>query len=425
MYNEFEHKEDTVTGAEEILNEKKPKKKRKIFGLIKLTAGAMVFGLVAAASFEGYYALTRPETEEVKEDNLKVTEVSQEGTADGEAVTADLSSGKMVSDVSDVVEKVMPSIVAINSTINVTSYDFFGRGYTEQTEGSGSGIIVGNNGSDMLIVTNNHVVDGADTVEIVFADDSTASAVIKGTDANADLAVLSVDLSKLTQETINSIKVATLGDSDALEAGDMVIAIGNALGYGQSVTVGYVSALNREVTIEDLTLTLIQTDAAINPGNSGGALINTNGEIIGINSAKIMDSNEESVEGMGYAIPITSAIPMINELIDRQLVAENEQGFLGINVTTAQNVTDAIAERFGMPIGVYVNEVVGASPAEEAGLKQSDIITGIDGVTVKTIDELKEILSYKKAGQTINITVQVKENGEYVEKTLEVTLASK
>ncbi len=425
MYNEFEHKEDTVANAEENLNEKKPKKKSKIFGLIKLTAGAMVFGLVAAASFEGYYALTRPDTEEVKEDNLKVTEVSQQGTTDGEVVTADLSSGKMVSDVSDVVEKVMPSIVAINSTANVTSYDFFGRGYTEQAQGSGSGIIVGNNGSDMLIVTNNHVVDGADTVEIVFEDNSTARAEIKGTDANADLAVLSVDLSNLSEETINSIKVATLGDSDTLDAGDMVIAIGNALGYGQSVTVGYVSALNREVTIEDLTLTLIQTDAAINPGNSGGALININGEIIGINSAKIMDSGEESVEGMGYAIPITGAIPMINELIDRQLVAANEQGFLGINVTTAQNVSDAIAERFGMPIGVYVNEVVGDSPAERAGLKQSDIITGIDGVTIKTIDELKDILSYKKAGQTINITVQVKENGEYVEKTLEVTLDSK
>jgi serine protease Do len=425
MYNEFEHKEDTVANAEENLNEKKPKKKSKIFGLIKLTAGAMVFGLVAAASFEGYYAHTRPDTEEVKEDNLKVTEVSQQGTTDGEVVTADLSSGKMVSDVSDVVEKVMPSIVAINSTANVTSYDFFGRGYTEQAQGSGSGIIVGNNGSDMLIVTNNHVVDGADTVEIVFEDNSTARAEIKGTDANADLAVLSVDLSNLSEETINSIKVATLGDSDTLDAGDMVIAIGNALGYGQSVTVGYVSALNREVTIEDLTLTLIQTDAAINPGNSGGALININGEIIGINSAKIMDSGEESVEGMGYAIPITGAIPMINELIDRQLVAANEQGFLGINVTTAQNVSDAIAERFGMPIGVYVNEVVGDSPAERAGLKQSDIITGIDGVTIKTIDELKDILSYKKAGQTINITVQVKENGEYVEKTLEVTLDSK
>ncbi|MDF2842276.1 MAG: hypothetical protein K0R00_702 [Herbinix sp.] len=425
MYNEFEHKEDAVANAEENLNEKKPKKKSKIFGLIKLTAGAMVFGLVAAASFEGYYALTRPNTEEVKEDNLKVTEVSQQGTTDGEVVTADLSSGKMVSDVSDVVEKVMPSIVAINSTANVTSYDFFGRGYTEQAQGSGSGIIVGNNGSDMLIVTNNHVVDGADTVEIVFEDNSTARAEIKGTDANADLAVLSVDLSNLSEETINSIKVATLGDSDTLDAGDMVIAIGNALGYGQSVTVGYVSALNREVTIEDLTLTLIQTDAAINPGNSGGALININGEIIGINSAKIMDSGEESVEGMGYAIPITGAIPMINELIDRQLVAANEQGFLGINVTTAQNVSDAIAERFGMPIGVYVNEVVGDSPAERAGLKQSDIITGIDGVTIKTIDELKDILSYKKAGQTINITVQVKENGEYVEKTLEVTLDSK
>ncbi len=425
MYNEFEHKEDAVANAEENLNEKKPKKKSKIFGLIKLTAGAMVFGLVAAASFEGYYALTRPDTEEVKEDNLKVTEVSQQGTTDGEVVTADLSSGKMVSDVSDVVEKVMPSIVAINSTANVTSYDFFGRGYTEQAQGSGSGIIVGNNGSDMLIVTNNHVVDGADTVEIVFEDNSTARAEIKGTDANADLAVLSVDLSNLSEETINSIKVATLGDSDTLDAGDMVIAIGNALGYGQSVTVGYVSALNREVTIEDLTLTLIQTDAAINPGNSGGALININGEIIGINSAKIMDSGEESVEGMGYAIPITGAIPMINELIDRQLVAANEQGFLGINVTTAQNVSDAIAERFGMPIGVYVNEVVGDSPAERAGLKQSDIITGIDGVTIKTIDELKDILSYKKAGQTINITVQVKENGEYVEKTLEVTLDSK
>ncbi len=402
----------------------KPKKKRRFLGAIKLTASAVAFGLIAGVVFQAYYMVAGPGKDALNSNNdskIQIAEVNKD-TDKNTIKTSSSSSEQVVTDVSDVVANVIPSIVAINSTMAVSQYDFFGREYAQESQGSGSGIIIGQSGSQLLIVTNNHVIQGATSIEIVFSDETKASAVVKGAEPNADLAVLSVDMKSLSQETASAIKVATLGNSDDMVPGEMVIAIGNALGYGQSVTVGYVSAVNREVTIENQKMTLLQTDAAINPGNSGGALINTAGEVIGINSVKFASAE---VEGMGYAIPISDAVPMINELMNREIVSVEEQGFLGINTSSAQEVTDIYAKRFNMPIGIYVNDVVEDSPAAKAGLMQGDIITGLDGSKIETIEDLKNALSYKKAGQTVELKVQVLEGGSYTEKVLEVTLGER
>ncbi len=402
----------------------KPKKKRRFLGAIKLTASAVAFGLIAGVVFQAYYMVAGPGKDALNSNNdskIQIAEVNKD-TDKNTIKTSSSSSEQVVTDVSDVVANVIPSIVAINSTMAVSQYDFFGREYAQESQGSGSGIIIGQSGSQLLIVTNNHVIQGATSIEIVFSDETKASAVVKGAEPNADLAVLSVDMKSLSQETASAIKVATLGNSDDMLPGEMVIAIGNALGYGQSVTVGYVSAVNREVTIENQKMTLLQTDAAINPGNSGGALINTAGEVIGINSVKFASAE---VEGMGYAIPISDAVPMINELMNREIVSVEEQGFLGINTSSAQEVTDIYAKRFNMPIGIYVNDVVEDSPAAKAGLMQGDIITGLDGSKIETIEDLKNALSYKKAGQTVELKVQVLEGGSYTEKVLEVTLGER
>lgn len=407
---------------------KEPKKRSSLLRALGVVGLAAAFGLTAAATFHGYNYITRPNIEEESaetnetDSNLQLTEVAIDQQNGEELLPAKLTEDAIVTDVSDVVSKVMPSIVAINSTGTVTGYDLFGREYNQTQEGSGSGIIIGQNDSKLLIVTNNHVIEGADEVEIVFEDNTTALAMVKGADANADLAVVSVDLKDLSKETLSAIKVAVLGDSDVTQPGEMAIAIGNALGYGQSVTVGYISAVNRVVELEEQTMTLLQTDAAINPGNSGGALLNVSGQVIGINSMKFASQN---VEGMGYAIPISTAIPMINELMNREEVSENEKGFLGINFSTAQEVTELYAERFNMPVGVYINDVAENSPAEKAGLKSGDIVTGLDGVTIKTIEDLGNALQYKKEGQSVKLTIQVKESGSYVEKILDITLAKR
>jgi serine protease Do len=416
---------------------KKPKKKRGFYKIITLGAAAIAFGIIAGAVFQGFNALTGPKDQKNDEsfeigqtdDNEQpvITEPADqsilEGEVDSSVIVPTNSAGDgIITDVSDVVEKVMPSIVAINSSGTVTRNDFFGRQYNEPMAGSGSGIIIGQNGSEILIVTNNHVISGAETVEIVFTDETTAEATVKGADANADLAVLSVSMNELSEETASTIKVAALGNSDDVKAGEMAIAIGNALGYGQSVTVGYISAVNREVAIDNNEMTLLQTDAAINPGNSGGALINASGEVIGINSVKYAS---EEVEGMGYAIPISSAVPMMNELMNRDVIDETEQGFLGIYLDSAQNVTEMYAERFNMPVGIYVNEVVEDSPADIAGLKQGNIITKFNESDIKTIDDLINNLSYHKAGEEITLTISVLDNGEYVDKTITVTLGEK
>lgn len=409
----------------EPMNEKKSKKRHRFTGAARLTASAVAFGLIAGTVFQGInYVTNRNETVIIKQNSSETSANNNSTTTKSGNTLVPVNNTKdgVVSDVSGIVQNVIPSIVAINCTATETQYDFFGRQFNQKVDGSGSGIIIGQNDNQILIVTNNHVIQGATKVQVVLSDKTKVAATIKGADKNADLAIVSVNKKDLSTKTAATIKVATLGDSSNVKAGEMAIAIGNALGYGQSVTVGYISAVNREVTVDNNTMKLLQTDAAINPGNSGGALINSSGEVIGINSVKYASTE---VEGMGYAIPISNAVPMINELMNRQAVKTSEQGYLGINKETAQNVTDVTAQQFHMPIGVYVNEVVKNSPAEKAGLKQGNIIVGIDDAKIETIDDLTNSLSYKKAGDTIQLKIKVLNNGDYVNKTLSITLSAR
>lgn len=399
-------------------------KKKKSISFFKMAIIALVLGIGAGAALQGYFSIKNPVSQSQSNDRTDSSGlITTNSDSDMDNNADQIMAGEgIVTDVSAIVDEVIPSIVAINSTASITSYDFFGRSYKQQSQASGSGIIIGLNKNELLIVTNNHVVEDSSNIEIVFVDDTTAKAKIKGADSNSDLAILSVDMDDISKDTASAIKVATLGDSNEVNQGDLVIAIGNALGYGQSVTVGYISAANREITMGNTKTTLIQTDAAINPGNSGGALLDSSGMVIGINSIKYASTE---VEGMGYAIPISKAIPMINELMNREVVSSKEQGYLGIDISKAQNVTEIYSQRFNMPIGVYVYSVVEGSPAEKAGLKQGNIITGLDNIEIKTIDDLVNALSYKKAGQTIKLKIQEMENGKYVEKILEVTLGKK
>lgn len=327
-------------------------------------------------------------------------------------------------DVSGVVENVMPSIVSINNVYEQISTDFFGQSFRSKAGGSGSGIIIGQNNSEVLVVTNNHVSAAKrgsrnQKITLTFVDGKTALATIKGADASSDLAVLSVKMSDINKDTLSKIKIATVGDSTKLKVGQMAIAIGNALGYGQSTTVGYISALNREVAAEDFTMKLIQTDAAINPGNSGGALLNAKGEVIGINSIKYASN---SVEGMGFSIPISTAIPIINDLMNREEIKENEQSYLGI---MGQDVTEGHNKIYGMPIGVYVTKVTDGSPAARAGLKMGNIITGFNGTKIRTMSELQSKLASVKAGTPIKLTVNQYVDGKYVEREINVVLGNR
>lgn len=406
------------TIVEETIQE--TKKKRRIPGFVKVPVTAIAFGVIASLSFQavqGGFSSTNGTTQESQVNlNIDTNKTSDSGV---KQVTTDNSTSNGVTDVSQVVENVMPSIVSIECTSTVQQQDMFGRVYNQEATGSGSGIIIGQNDNEVLIVTNNHVVSGANMVQVSFSDETQANAVIKGTDSGADLAVISVPLSSLTKETKDTIRVATLGDSDNVKVGEMAIAIGNALGYGQSVTVGYISAKDREVATEDYTMKLLQTDAAINPGNSGGALLDAQGRLIGINSVKYAS---EEVESMGYAIPITYAVPIINDLMSKEDIPEEEQAYLGI---TGQDVTDSISERYGMPIGVYVGQVSENSPASEGGLQSGDVITSFNNREVKSMSQLSELLSNRKAGETVKIVVNRLIDGNYQEKTLSVTLGSK
>lgn len=409
----------------------KVKKRGAFLRFVMFTASALAFGIIAGVAASGYHYLFKSD----KANNSIVIIDDESRELEDESFieltdTEDVSTSKVntriegiITDVSDVVEMVMPSIVSISSTDIITQYDiFFGREFNKKVEGSGSGIIIGQSDSSILVVTNNHVVDGAEEIKVEFIDDNKVDAVIKGADPRGDLAILEIAIKDLSRDTLNAIKVARLGDSKKLKAGEMVIAIGNALGYGQSVTVGYVSALDREVTNQGITMNLIQTDAAINPGNSGGALININGEVIGINSLKFADT---LVEGMGYAIPISDAVPMINLLMNNQVLELADRGFLGINVETAQNVTRDLSIQFNMPVGVFINDVVEDSPAEEAGLKSGHIIVGFNDMKVETIDDLINYLTYTKAGDEVTLTVKELLNGQYANKELNITLSAR
>lgn len=329
-------------------------------------------------------------------------------------------------DVSQVVEEAMPAVVAVASTAVYQMPDFgfgwfFGGGsQSYEVPSSGSGIIIGENDTELLIVTNNHVVQDTVSLKITFVDDTAVDAAVKGTDPDTDLAVISVPMDQIPQETKEKIAVARLGDSDGLKVGQGVIAIGNALGYGQSVTVGYVSALNREIKTSDgNTRVLLQTDAAINPGNSGGALLNMKGEVIGINAAKYSSTE---VEGIGYAIPVSSVQDILDELMNRKTrseVAEEKQGYLGIQGTT---VDEDAAAAFGMPKGVYVYKILKDGAAADSQLREKDIITKLDGMTVKSMQELQKFLKGYEAGETIELLVQRQEDGQYKEIQIPVTL---
>lgn len=397
----------------------KPKRGKKV---VRFIAAALAFGLIAGGAFEGVNLAVGHFNDKAVEGETadSLTQADNPQIQNEIANISTSAAGDASTIVSDVSANAMPSIVAINCTSVSSASDVFGRTYQQPTAGSGSGIIIGQNDTQVLIATNNHVVAGSDAnVEIIFSDGSTAKATIKGTDSTSDLAVVAVNLSDLSEETKNSIRVAAIGDSDSVKVGQMAIAIGNALGYGQSVTVGYISAVNRTVSLEDATMTLLQTDAAINPGNSGGALLNANGEVIGINSVKYASTD---VEGIGYAIPISTAIPIINDLMNRETLSESERAYLGIK---GEDVPESYTERFNVPTGVFVAEVTKGSPAEKAGLTAGSVIVGINGKIITKMEQLQEILSYTKAGETAVLDVRYLDNGEYKEKQLTVTFGNR
>ena len=344
-------------------------------------------------------------------ESLKQTE----STASTDTATQTSNKGETVA---DIVENVMPSIVSISCTVQ-QQYNFFGRNYSEDAEGSGSGIIIGQNDKQVLIATNNHVIEGASTVMITFNDEQEVKAEIKGADSSNDLAVVAVDISDMKDSTKKAIKVASLGKSENCKVGEKAIAIGNALGYGQSVTVGVISALNREVSSEDYTMSLIQTDAAINPGNSGGALLNSKGEVIGINSVKYVS---EDTEGMGYAIPITDAITVLNDLMNYEEIPEAERAYLGI---VGYDIDSTFSQRSNIPVGIYIQKISKNSPATKAGLKVGDVIVKFAGKKVTTMENIQSILKNKKSGDKAEVVIKRAKNGQYVEKKVVVTFGAR
>lgn len=379
-----------------------------------LVMSGILFGCVAGGTMVGVNALSnRLLPGETAQETIG--QVSQETQADAGTKTQ-VSIGN---DVSSIVEKAMPSVVAINNKMIYTQDNWLFGQQQYEVPSSGSGIIAGQNDTELLIITNNHVVEDSEELSVTFIDNQSVKAAVKGTDSDSDLAVIAVQLSDIPEETRKQIKAADLGDSDSLKLGQGVVAIGNALGQGQSVTVGYVSALNKKITINDVERTLLQVDAAINPGNSGGALLNMNGEVIGINAAKYSDT---SVEGIGYAIPISQAKDIISDLMTKVAVDENEQGYLGIQL---QNIDSQMAQAYGMPEGIYVYKIVAGGAASRSDLRERDIITKFDGEKVKNGDDLKKMLTYYKAGSTVTMTVQSLENGKYVERNVQITLGSK
>lgn len=402
--------------------------------MVRTIVCGLVFGLVAIGTMYG----TGKTFGIIDKDSGKKTTVSQTVVKEPESdKTSTLQTSTTnndavkVEDVSDVVKNVMPSIVAITSKQKVQSglgNNFFGYNfggdedqYQEQT-GAGSGIVIKQTDSELLIITNNHVVEGADSLQVQFIDNETVDATVKGTNSDKDLAIVAIKLSDIKQSTLENIKIATVGSSNELKVGEGAIAIGNALGYGQSVTTGVISALDREVTVEDNTMKLIQTDAAINPGNSGGALLNMKGEVIGINAAKYSSS---SVEGMGFAIPISSVSDVIENLMSKETltkVDESKKGYLNIY---GRDVNDELAEMYNVPEGVYVLQVIDGGAAKNAGIEKSDVITAINGESVKSMNELQNKLSYYEAGTKVKLTVQYLKDKQYVEKEVEVELSAK
>lgn len=409
---------------------------------------AVIFGLVAAVVFQtANFAADRFLNTGKSSVQIKTTDsVDLQETASDDSTADKVLSDSENGTVAAVAQASMPSVVAI-TTVSVQEIpSFFGySSHQYKSASTGSGIIVGDNDDELLIATNNHVVDGATTLSVCFIGDDVAnaetetvnagdngdlnvedavSAKIKGTDADNDLAVVAVKKSDIPEDTLNQIKIAQIGSSDDLAVGQQVVAIGNALGYGQSVTSGWISALNRTISTDDGTNStgLIQTDAAINPGNSGGALLNMKGELIGINSAKYADS---AVEGMGYAIPISKAKPILEELMNRETrekVDSSKKGYLGVSLA---NLTTEAIEMYNMPTGAFVRSVEDDSPAQEAGICKGDIIVKFDGQKVSDGDDLLDKLQYYKSGEKIEAVIARATNGEYEENTIELTLGTR
>lgn len=423
-------------------NMKKSRKEKKPMGWFKKTVACVALGLIfGLCAGGGLYLVNQVTGLPVQANaagaasdeaapvqagavNATATATAEKTGSQKKRVTTTTASGttSTFTDVSKVAADVTPAVVAITNDMVITGQDWFGQMIQRQGESSGSGIIVGENDDELLIVTNEHVIADATKLSVQFVDGAVAEANLKGQDEKADIAVIAVSFSSLSDNTLDEIKIATLGDSDALVVGEPAIAIGNALGYGQSVTTGIISALNREVALDNGRHTLIQTDAAINPGNSGGALLNINGELIGINEAK---AGGAEVEGMGYAIPISTAKPIIEELMNKETkhkVSDGKQAYLGIG---GVDVAEDVAETYDMPEGIYIAQVEEGSAASKAGIKKGDIMTKFDGQTVRSMDELKDLLQYYEAGQTVSVTLEEQSDGGYVEKELTVTLGEK
>ena len=393
---------------------------------------AVIFGLVAGLVFQAVNMVSdkyfKKETQtavgsaETLTSSASASTTAEESTDAGEGINAEIVANEK-GPVAGVAQAAMPSVVAITSVSMQEIRSFFGYGMEYPSTGSGSGIIVGENDDELLIATNNHVVDSTEQLYVQFIDGETVEAQVKGTDASADLAVVAVKLDTIANSTKQEICIARMGDSDSLKIGEPAIAIGNALGYGQSVTTGVISALNRKIenSNSEEGTSLIQTDAAINPGNSGGALLNMRGEVIGINSNKIGGS---SIEGMGYAIPISTARPIIEDLMERQTrtkYSEEERGYLGISCI---NVTSDLSENFSMPQGIFVAQVYSGTGAEAAGLVRGNIVVAFDGVTVQNQEELTKQMQYYKAGESVEITIMVNSANGYQQKNVTVTLSS-
>lgn len=406
--------------------------------LAKCASIALVFGLVAGTAFEGSSYLmsevlgtNEPSAVSTTNPGSEKDAATEIGRTEKTAITTSVPSGM---DISGIVEECMPSIVAITNLSQVQLQNFFGQIQNYEVPSAGSGILIDEDNDYLYIATNNHVVESAansravnteTTLTIQFCDNTTASAEVKGTDRSSDLAVVKVKKADVEKDTLSKIKIASFGDSDNVKIGSQAIAIGNALGYGQAVTGGWVSALNREVTIQDdttgesFTNELIQTDAAINPGNSGGALLNSSGEVIGINSSKYSDTD---VEGMGFAIPANTAKPIIEDLIEREVVSDDKAAFLGI---IGVDVTSSVAKSYNIPEGICVTEVTRGTPAETYGLQKGDIITKFDGKAVKSLKSLQNMLKYYEADTKVDITLQRMGDGGYQEQTISVVLGKK
>lgn len=413
QYNYYRPDDDNNTDRSFQESRKAPKPKKKFPKKAIAVAGfAIMFGVIGGLTFQGTNYITGK--------LLGTTSTKEETKSTKTVANTQLTTSKTAvsSDVSDIVDATLPSIVSITNMSVQQVQDFFGGIRQQESKSAGSGIIISQNDTELLIVTNNHVVEGSETLTVTFVDETSVEALIKGTDSARDLAVVAVPLEKIPDETMDAIKLATLCDSDGIKVGEPAIAIGNALGYGQSVTMGIVSATER--TISGYDGTYIQTDAAINPGNSGGALLNINGEVIGINSAKI---NASEVEGMGFAIPISDTTDIIENLMNKETrskVSEAERGYLGIK---GYDVTEEGAQMYNMPTGVFIAEVIDGGGAKDAGLTKGMIITEFDGSSVDDMETLKGLLEYYKVGEEVSVKVQVPEkNGEYTEQEVTVKL---